>query len=61
MAIDKARFRSVVLPGDQMRIQVEILRARAKSAKFKGEIYVGETLVSEAELMCMLAEDGDKI
>lgn len=56
MTIDKAKFRNVVRPGDQMRIEVEILNLRSKAARFKGRILVGETVVSEAELMCMITQ-----
>lgn len=53
LAVDKARFRSVVVPGDQMRIEVEITNIRSKTAKFKGRILVGDKVASEANLMCM--------
>lgn len=56
MSIDKAKFRKVVRPGDQMRIVVEIMNLRAKSAKFRGQIFVDDALVSEAELMCMITD-----
>jgi len=58
MSIDKAKFRKVVKPGDQLRIECEILKMRRNSAKFHARNYVGETLVSEAELMCMFAGEG---
>ena len=56
MSINKAKFRKVVRPGDQMRIEVEILNLRARSAKFKGQAFVDDALVSEAELMCMITD-----
>ena len=56
MSIDKAKFRQVVRPGDQMRLEVEITKMRAKSAKFKGKAFVDDALVSEAELMCMITD-----
>jgi beta-hydroxyacyl-ACP dehydratase FabZ len=55
MAIDKAKFRKVVKPGDQMRIEVEITNARSRTARFQGRVFVAEALVSEAELLCMIA------
>ena len=54
MAIDKAKFRKVVQPGDQLRIEIEILKLRAKLARFQGKITVDGEVVSEAELMCMV-------
>ena len=54
MGIDKARFRKVVKPGDQMRIEVDILKIRSKIAVFKGLILVDGEATSEAEMMCMI-------
>jgi beta-hydroxyacyl-ACP dehydratase FabZ len=54
MSIDKAKFRRVVKPGDQLRITVDVLTVRSRSAKFRGEITVDGALASEAEMMCML-------
>jgi len=56
LSIDKARFRNVVKPGDQMRIEVEIMNIRLQAAKFKGTILVDGAVASEAEMMCMLRE-----
>jgi len=58
MSIDKVKFRKVVKPGDQMRIEVDIIKMRSKSAKFQAKIFVDETVVSEAELMCMFTGEG---
>lgn len=60
MAIDNARFRRVVKPGDQMRIEIEILNLRSKAAKFQGKVYVDGAVASEAEMMCMLAQGAEK-
>jgi 3-hydroxymyristoyl/3-hydroxydecanoyl-(acyl carrier protein) dehydratase len=56
MAIDKAKFRKVVVPGDQMRIEVELLKLRTKTARFKACVLVDGVLASEAEMMCMITE-----
>lgn len=56
MAIDNARFRRVVKPGDQMRIEIELTTVKTKLAKFKGRILVGGDLASEAEMMCMITD-----
>ena len=56
MAIDKAKFRKVVKPGDQMRIEVEIVNIRRKAAKFKGTVQVDGALASQAEMMCMISD-----
>ena len=57
MAIDKAKFRKIVQPGDQLRIEVDIIKVRSKLARFKGVIRVDGAVVSEAELMCMVGAD----
>lgn len=49
--IDKARFRRQVVPGDQLRIEVNVLKLRGTVGKSKAEAFVGEHLVAEAELM----------
>jgi beta-hydroxyacyl-ACP dehydratase FabZ len=56
MAIDKAKFRKVIKPGDQMRIEVEALSLRSKAAKFKGRVLVDGEVASEAELLCMITD-----
>lgn len=56
MSIDKAKFRRVVKPGDQMRIEIEIITHKTKIARFSGRVLVDGELASEAELMCMLAD-----
>ncbi|MGI6554132.1 MAG: 3-hydroxyacyl-ACP dehydratase FabZ [Bacillota bacterium] len=49
--IDKARFRRQVVPGDQLRIEVNVLRLRGSVGKSEARAYVGEDLAAEAELM----------
>ena len=53
--IDKARFRRPVVPGDQLRIEVSVLRQRGLSCKLAGKAWVGDELASEAEIMAVLA------
>ncbi len=49
--IDNAKFRKTVIPGDQLRIVVDVLRYKFKICKMRGEAYVNETLVAEAEFL----------
>lgn len=56
MGIDKARFRRVVKPGDQLRIEVEIVAQHGRTYKFKGQILVDGAVASEAELLCMATQ-----
>lgn len=55
MSIDKVKFRKVVVPGDQLRIEAEITRIRTRIGRFAARILVDGEVVSEAELTCMLA------
>nr|WP_280985083.1 3-hydroxyacyl-ACP dehydratase FabZ [Halanaerobium praevalens] len=50
-SIDKAKFRTPVKPGDQLRMKVEIVRLRKRISKVKGKAYVGDNLAAEAEMM----------
>ena len=56
MAIDKARFRKPVKPGDTLRIEVETLFHKRGIWSVAAKAYVGETLVTEAELKATLAD-----
>lgn len=57
MGIDKVKFRKPVVPGDQLVIEVQILKQRLKAIKMSGVAFVDKKLVAEAELM---ATFGDK-
>mgnify|MGYP003583151691 CR=1 FL=1 len=49
--IDKARFRRIVYPGDQMVYKLEMLKQKGRVIKMAGKTYVDDQLVTEAELM----------
>ena len=55
-SIDDCRFRAPVTPGDQLRLELEILRRRGAAIKMQGRAYVGERLAAEAVLMCSIAD-----
>jgi len=57
MAIDKVKFRRAIFPGDQMRIEVEIITRRSRIMKISGKTLVDGQLASEAEMMFMLTND----
>lgn len=57
MGIDKAKFRKPVVPGDQLRMELELQRQRGKIFCFLGKAFVGENLVAEAELKAMLGNE----
>ncbi|HEX2253458.1 MAG TPA: 3-hydroxyacyl-ACP dehydratase FabZ [Thermoanaerobaculia bacterium] len=49
-SIDKARFRRPVVPGDQARYELEVLRLRASYCKLRGRVTVDGQLAAEAEI-----------
>ena len=49
--IDKARFRRQVVPGDQLRIEVEVVKLKGQVGKCEARAYVGDDLACEAQLM----------
>jgi 3-hydroxyacyl-[acyl-carrier-protein] dehydratase len=49
--IDDARFKRMVVPGDQLRIEVRPLKIRGAIWKLKGEIFVEDKLVCSAEIL----------
>ena len=51
-AIDGARFKRPVLPGDQMVLEVEFIKERRGVARFKGVAKVDGEIACEAEMMC---------
>jgi len=56
MAIDKAKFRKPVMPGDQVRFELELIKLKMNTCKMKGKAYVGEDLVAEAELLSVVKD-----
>jgi len=52
VGVDNARFKRIVEPGDQLKLQVEVLTVKRGIWKFKGTAYVGNKVVTSAELMC---------
>jgi beta-hydroxyacyl-ACP dehydratase FabZ len=54
--VDGAKFRKPVRPGDQLRMEMKILRSRASMAKVSGTATVDGTVVAEAEMLCVLAD-----
>jgi UDP-3-O-[3-hydroxymyristoyl] N-acetylglucosamine deacetylase/3-hydroxyacyl-[acyl-carrier-protein] dehydratase len=56
MGIDAAKFRRPVFPGDQLRFVLELLKFRKGTSKMRGEAYVDDQLVAEAELLAMVVD-----
>ena len=56
MSIDKVKFRTPVTPGDQLKLEAEVIRLRASTCQMQGRAYVDGKLVTEAMLMCSLVD-----
>jgi 3-hydroxyacyl-[acyl-carrier-protein] dehydratase len=52
--IDQARFPAPVVPGDQVRIEVDVLKRSRRGATMRGNAYVDGKLVCEAEIKCLV-------
>ncbi|MGC2163816.1 MAG: 3-hydroxyacyl-ACP dehydratase FabZ [Silvibacterium sp.] len=52
--IDRAKFRRLVVPGDQLRIEVNVLNWRPRAARMEGRVTVDGKLACEAVVMCQI-------
>ena len=52
--IEKARFRRPIVPGDQVRLEVEVRAWRITAARLEGKAYVGDKVAAEAIVTCRL-------
>lgn len=56
MSLDNVKFRKPVVPGDQLRMEVEMLQFRGKVARMKGTATVEGKVVCEAEMMAGIVD-----
>src|SRR5215469_15479831 len=56
VAIENAKFRKPVVPGDQLRLEMTVVKRKASVAKMSGRATVDGQVVAEAEVMCKLAD-----
>src|SRR5512135_798562 len=56
MSIDKAKFRKPVIPGDQVRFELEQIKQRANIRAYSAKALVDGAVVAEAELMAMIVD-----
>ena len=54
--VDKARFRKPVIPGDQLRLECEIVQRRSSSVRIRGVATVNGEVVAEAEMLSVMVE-----
>jgi len=52
--IERARFRRPVVPGDQVRLEVEVKSWRMNAVRMEGKAFVGDKRVAEATVTCQL-------
>jgi 3-hydroxyacyl-[acyl-carrier-protein] dehydratase len=57
VGIDRARFKKLVIPGDQLKLNVTLLRQVRGIAKFGAIATVEDAVVTEAELLCTIKEE----
>lgn len=54
--IERAKFRRPVVPGDQLRIEVDVRVWRGNAGRMEGAAYVGDKLAAEALVSCRLVD-----
>jgi len=56
VAIENARFRRPVVPGDTLRMEMKVIKRKASVAKMAGVATVDGAVAAEVEVMCKLAD-----
>jgi len=56
MSLDNVKFRRPVVPGDQIRFEIEMVQFRGKTCRMNGTGYVDGQIVAEAEMMAMVTD-----
>jgi len=56
VAVDDARFRRPVVPGEQLRLEVTVISWRGNFCKLQGQASVNGELAAEATLMCKMVD-----
>jgi beta-hydroxyacyl-ACP dehydratase FabZ len=59
-SVEEAKFRKPVIPGDQLRIEMKLLRLKYSVAKMQGIAKVDGQVVAEARLLCKLSDQPAK-
>jgi 3-hydroxyacyl-[acyl-carrier-protein] dehydratase len=55
-SMNDVKFRRPVVPGDQLRVEVEILAWKGDLCKIQAKAYVREELATEAKMMCVMVD-----
>jgi UDP-3-O-[3-hydroxymyristoyl] N-acetylglucosamine deacetylase/3-hydroxyacyl-[acyl-carrier-protein] dehydratase len=56
MSIDGVKFRKLIVPGDQVRFELEMLQFRGRTCRMRGVAYVDGQVAAEAEMMARIVE-----
>lgn len=56
MGIDEARFRKPVVPGDQLRFELEVIKKKSTTCKLQGKALVDGALVAEAVILSAMVD-----
>jgi len=56
MSLDNVKFRKTVVPGDQLRLEVEVMKLKSKTGQVHTRALVNDAIVSEADLMFALVD-----
>lgn len=55
-AVEKSKFRKTIVPGDQVVLEMKLLKFRLGTVKLRGEAYVDDKLVVEATILATLVD-----
>ena len=55
-AVEKAKFRKPIIPGDRVRVEMELLKIRMNAVKLRGNAYVDDKIVTEAIIMANIVD-----
>jgi len=56
MGMEGVKFRKTVVPGDQLRLELSIIKIRERVGKMAGKAFVKTALVAEGTFTCILAD-----
>jgi beta-hydroxyacyl-ACP dehydratase FabZ len=56
MSLDNVKFRRPVVPGDQIRMEVELVQNRGRTVRLRGQALVDGVVVAEADMMARIVD-----
>jgi 3-hydroxymyristoyl/3-hydroxydecanoyl-(acyl carrier protein) dehydratase len=56
MSINRVKFRRPVVPGDQLRLELDVVKHRGMIWAFQGKAFVGDQVAVEAEIMATIMD-----